>query len=210
MKIKTYWSAGEWCGIPLRFHWTVLLVLPWLGYHFHSLRNAAIALPCYIFLLVAHEFGHAVVARRLDIPVDGIDVFMVHGQCRYETPYYEQEDVLISWGGVAVQAAVLAASWLALFFLGSVPFAVRLYLEPVWDVFIHINFFTIILNLIPVAPLDGERAWRVLPWIRDWLTENLPRSKAKARRRPSNKELKYLETESEKLTAEIISKLGKQ
>lgn len=206
MRIKSFWSAGEWRGIPVRFHWTVLLALPWLWYHFHSLRNAAIALPCYIFLLVAHECGHAVVARRHNIPVDGIDVFMVHGQCRYETPYYEQEDVLISWGGVAVQAAILAMALLAQFFFHSVPFSVWFFLEPIWDVFITINFYTIILNLLPIAPLDGEKAWRVLTWIRDWLTEKLPRPKAKTHR-PSIKELNYLEAESEKLTAEIIGRL---
>ncbi|MFZ5635663.1 MAG: hypothetical protein ACOY82_03655 [Pseudomonadota bacterium] len=116
------------------------------------------AIASYLGLVLLHEFGHAYFSRRLGYEVFGIEVGAFHGTCWHETHGDERDEAIIAWGGVAAQLA-LALPLIAL----DLVFALRG--EPVLGGMVKIlGYGSVVLaavNLIPVAPLDGARAWRL-------------------------------------------------
>jgi Zn-dependent protease len=75
-------------------------------------------------------------------------------------PYVQFDEVVVAWGGVLAQLVVALplVAYVAVF--GPTPY------EPLNAVFAILGFFSLalaIFNLIPVRPLDGRRAWAILP-----------------------------------------------
>jgi len=103
--MRSTWRLGKWRDIPIVLHWTVFLGLPWFYYQTRSVAATAISFAAFFFLLIAHELGHALVARWRNVPVGHIQLFFIHGSCTHDEPYDEEDDVLIAW-------AVLLPSWL--------------------------------------------------------------------------------------------------
>lgn len=208
--MRPTWRLGKWRGIPVSLHWTVLIALPWFYYQTRSVPATAISLAAFFFLLIAHEIGHAAVALWRNVGVDEIELFFIHGLCRHEEPYHEKDDVLIAWGGVAAQLVVLVIAYGTNMVLATLsPFTHQI-ASPLFRVLIETNVVIMILNLIPVAPLDGAKAWRILPMLRaraqqtSW-TMSLPKLGA-ARQ---NARDRMLEAESARITADIIDRLKK-
>jgi Zn-dependent protease len=188
----------------------VLLALPWFYYQTRSLAATAISCVAFFFLLVAHELGHAAVARWRSVGVESIQLYFIHGLCTHNEPHSEEDDVLIAWGGVAAQFVVLAAAFGAsLLVTASAPLAYS-FTAPMFRVLIETNLFMIVVNLLPVAPLDGAKAWRALPLLAEraqrtrWGAGLRKLSAARARSRN-----KRLEARAQRITAEIIEKLKK-
>lgn len=208
--MRSTWSLGSWRGIPLSLHWTVLLTLPWFYYQTRSAVATAVSFAALSCLLLVHELGHAAVARWRRVEVGSIQLFFLHGLCAHDEPYYEEDDVLIAWGGVAAQFVVLIVAFGAELVLAALaPFAAQL-ASPVFRVLIDANIVIMAINLIPVAPLDGAKAWRALPMVRAWAKETpwgsgvlrLLRAADRARTR-------RLEAKSERIATDIIDKLKK-
>lgn len=64
-----------------------------------SLLAASVA---FFFLMLAHELGHASIARRLGYPVTKIELHSWYGRCWYEgSEIFEYHEAIISWGGIA-------------------------------------------------------------------------------------------------------------
>ena len=208
--MRSTWRLGRWRGVPITLHWTVLLALPWFYYQTRSFTATAIACVAFFFLLVVHELGHAAVARWRNVAVERIQLYFIHGLCTHDEPYYEEDDVLIAWGGVAAQLVVLVVAFAANLLLpASTPFAYEV-AAPLFGVLIQTNLLMMVINLIPVAPLDGAKAWRVLPLLREraqrtsWAA--VLRKLSAARGRARNRKL---EAKAERITADIIDKLKK-
>ncbi|MEZ5346451.1 MAG: hypothetical protein R2681_12955 [Pyrinomonadaceae bacterium] len=107
--MKNYLQFGRigWINAPLFLHWSViaatllLLVI--------SLTNPIIALTYSVSnfgILFFHEIGHALVAKNRNVKVIAVKIGLVHGECVHEEPYYEWDEILICWGGVAAQLSV--------------------------------------------------------------------------------------------------------
>jgi len=131
----------------------------------------------YFASLVLHELGHALVARRLGIPVVGIDLWFFGGlsQMRRE-PQSAGEELKIATAGPAVT--------LALFALCLATVAVLARSGTVSDVALtragfkttpalallgwlgFINAALLLFNLVPAFPLDGGRIARAAIWWR--------------------------------------------
>jgi Zn-dependent protease len=212
--MRSSWRVGRWRGVPISLHWTVLIGIPWFYYETRSLVSTAIAFVAFSFLMLVHELGHAAVARWRGVEVDGIRLFLIHGTCSLsEEPYYELDDVLIAWGGVAAQFVVLVVAFGAELLLPTLslsPLAHAL-VKPLLLILIEINFFIMVVNLIPVAPFDGFKAWRVLSILREWWHESS--WAARLRKRSAAREMarmKKLEAKSERIAADIIDKLKKR
>ena len=208
--MRSTWQLGKWRGIPIAVHWTVLLGLPWLYYRSGSVSDAVVSFAALFVLLAVHELGHAAVANWRGVRVYGIRLFLIHGSCTHDEPYYEKDDVWIAWGGVAAQFVVLVIALGADVLLDTFsPFA-RVLTSPLFQVFIATNVLIMIFNLIPVAPFDGAKAWRILPILAEWAKDTSWGHKW--RRRSAAREAartKKLETESERIAADIIDKLKK-
>ena len=208
--MRSSWRLGWWRGVPISLHWTVFIGLPWFYYETRSFADTAIAFVAFFFLILIHELGHAAVARWRGVEVEGIRLFFIHGTCSTEEPDYELDDVLIAWGGVAAQFVVLVIAFSASFLLPTVsPFAHGLALT-LLRVLTEINLFIMIVNLLPVAPFDGAKAWGILPILREWWKQTSWatgwRRRSAAREKARTKEL---EADSERIAADIIDKLKK-
>lgn len=208
--MRSTWRLGDWLGVPIFLHWTVLLGLPWFLYRTRSVTDTAISFAAFFALLLVHELGHAAVATWRRVEVHRIELLFLHGFCVHDQPYDEEDDILIAWGGVAAQFVVFILALGFDMLLGPrspythpVTFSILL-------VLIDTNLLIMIINLIPVAPLDGAKAWRCVPILREWAGRTSwatrLRSLLAARQRARDKRI---EAKSARTTAEIIERLKK-
>lgn len=172
-------SLGKVAGVPLRVHWSVLVIL-WLfawslastlpltapgwstpAYWLAGLAGAVLLLAS----LLAYEMMHAVVARRAGVRVSGITLWLFGGVARLgDDAPTARADLRIATSGPAVSLglAALVAALAELFELLHVaPLVVGL----AWWLS-RINLVLGLFNLLPGAPLDGDRILRALLWLR--------------------------------------------
>jgi Zn-dependent protease/CBS domain-containing protein len=170
---------GRIAGIPVGVSplWLVIVALPtWtLGHSYfpeevHGIDAAsayALGLASALLLfasILAHEFGHALVARRRGIEVQEIDLWLLGGVSRMRGEAHAPGDELrFALAGPAVTAVVLAVFAAASALLPSgTPAAVRALID--YQAFI--NGLLLVFNLMPAFPLDGGRVLRSLLWLR--------------------------------------------
>lgn len=209
--MRSTWQLGEWRDVPIGVHWTVLIGLPWLYYLTRSVAHTLIGFVAFFLLLLAHELGHAAVARWRRVEVHYIRLLFLHGLCAHDEPYHEEDDVWIAWGGVAAQLAVLVVATAAsLLFTTFAPEARRL-AAPLLNVLVETNVVIMAVNLLPLAPFDGAKAWRALPLVKPWLLETpwVARLRRRSDARAKARE-KRLEAESERIAGDIIERLKKR
>ena len=112
--------------------------------------------------ILAHEFGHALVARRRGMKIEEIDLWLLGGMARMsgqpKTAVDELRFALAGPGVTAVVAAVFGA--LALALPGSAPAGLRALV----GYQVQINLLILGFNLVPAYPLDGGRVARALMW----------------------------------------------
>lgn len=151
--------------MPVYAHWTILLWFPWVLIQGMKLVWLLPGFLAFVTILLFHEFGHAIAARYTDTKVYAIKLFLMHGECTHETPYYESEDILIAWGGVLGQLLLLVLTVIVQYLLFHFSPMWMFQLSPVFDVLTKTNLIIIAFNLIPVKPLDGVVAWRIIPFV---------------------------------------------
>jgi Zn-dependent protease len=114
--------------------------------------------------ILAHEFGHALVARRRGVEIEEIDLWLLGGVARMRgQPKTARDELSFALAGpavTAVAAAIFGATALAL--PGSTPAALRAVVRYQAE----INLLILGFNLIPAFPLDGGRVARALLWRR--------------------------------------------
>jgi stage IV sporulation protein FB len=207
---SVFWKFGKWRRIPFHFHWTILLWVPWYWWVRGSLGWAVVTLVAYLVLLLAHELGHAIAARSQRVEVYAIRLCALHGQCEHEEPYYERSDLLIAWGGVLAQLCILAFALLAKYSLRFLFPAVEQFFAPILFVFIEANLVMVAINLIPVAPLDGHKAWRALPLAWNAFLFPVKRAMRSVRRAFDFKRRRAIKIESQQATSELLERLRKK
>jgi Zn-dependent protease/predicted transcriptional regulator len=114
--------------------------------------------------ILAHEFGHALFARRYGVEVEEIDLWLLGGVSRMRGEAHDPLDELrYALAGPAV-TAVIAGSFgiIALLLPSSTPAAIRALVE--YQALV--NGLILIFNLLPAFPLDGGRVLRSLLWRR--------------------------------------------
>src|SRR5215471_9489224 len=209
--MRTAWRLGRWRGIPILFHWTVLIGLPWFAYQTKSVAGTAISFAAFFVLLFVHELGHAAVATWRRVDVRRIELLFLHGSCAHDQPYDEEDDVLIAWGGVAAQFVVLLAALGYDTLLGPRSPYTHPMTYALLRVLIDTNVLIMIVNLIPVAPLDGAKAWRCIPILREWAKGTSWAASLRALLAARQKARdKRIEAKSARITADIIDKPKKQ
>jgi len=151
---------------PIYFHWSVFALSVVVALvSASSAFHAVLALISYVGIVVIHEFGHAWIARRRHLEVISIRIAFFHGRCEHEAPDYEWDDVAIAWGGVLAQLAVAIP---VLIVASLLPKPAQALMGPAIAILGGVNLFVVIVNLIPVAGHDGEKAWRIVPLAWDW------------------------------------------
>jgi Zn-dependent protease/CBS domain-containing protein len=164
-------SIGRLLGSELRVHATFLLLLAWIGGAAWMAEGPEAALVNVVFILalfacvVAHEFGHALMARRFGILTPDITLLPIGGMARLERmPEKPWEEVAVALAGPAVNVLI----WATLTFIFGVETDVETLqsLENPAEGFLGrlavVNAFLVLFNMIPAFPMDGGRVLRAL------------------------------------------------
>jgi Zn-dependent protease len=168
-------------GIHLSWFAVLFLAIIWLQQDFADVLGdstqgfvaAALASLLFFASILAHELGHALVARREGIEVVGIELFFFGGLMQMSrdaaTPGQEFRisaagpavNVLIAlvFGGVGVVSEGFGGFFDTARLSGTASL-----LEVVMSFFVAMNLFVLALNLIPAFPLDGGRLLRAAAW----------------------------------------------
>ncbi|SHE91859.1 stage IV sporulation protein FB [Ruegeria intermedia] len=166
------WSfaVGRLLGSELRVHVTFFILLAWVGFAAYAEGGLPAALDNILFVLalfacvVAHEFGHALMARRYGIRTPDITLLPIGGLARLERmPEKPMQEVAVALAGPAVNIVI----WLVLVGLGAgIQMDVMAHIDSARvDLFsrlAYVNLFLAVFNLIPAFPMDGGRVFRAL------------------------------------------------
>src|SRR5437660_7992016 len=166
------WRIGRIAGIDLYVHMTFLILLGWVGLSYylarHSARDALSGIGFILALfgiVVLHELGHALTARRFGITTRDITLLPIGGVARLERiPDQPKQELLIAIAGPLVNVAIAAILFFILNVRGTfsdlsdlsnlhVGMTAKLML---------VNVFLVVFNLIPAFPMDGGRILRAL------------------------------------------------
>jgi Zn-dependent protease/CBS domain-containing protein len=114
--------------------------------------------------IVAHELGHAVVARRRGVGVAEIDLWLLGGVARlHGEPREPGDELRYAAAGPAVTLGILAVLALVRVAVGGVLADWALALL---DYQLYVTAAILVFNLLPAFPLDGGRILRALLWRR--------------------------------------------
>jgi Zn-dependent protease len=174
-------------GVSASWFFVLFFLIYWLGSeYFPQILNGspttayAVAVGGalgYFASLILHELGHALAARRLGIPIAGIDLWFFGGlsQMRRE-PQTASEEFKVAAAGPAVTFVLFAICFAvgAVLASGSHITDVALTRQGFkttpalalvgWLAFI--NGILLLFNIVPAFPLDGGRIARALIWWR--------------------------------------------
>jgi stage IV sporulation protein FB len=167
-------SLGSIAGIRVRVHFTFVLFLLWIGAAFWQAGGpdrAATGI-AYILLLfacvVAHEFGHILVAARYGGVTEDVILLPIGGVARMRhIPEAPREELAVALAGPAVNV-VIATVLIAL--IGPHALASGLGVPGrgigILPGLAVANLVLAVFNLLPAFPMDGGRALRALLSIR--------------------------------------------
>jgi Zn-dependent protease/predicted transcriptional regulator len=163
------WSVrvGSLLGIPIRIHFTFLLLLLWFGTVSSGQGDGFLGGVVFILLLfgcvVLHELGHAVMARRFGVETREIVLYPIGGVARLDRIPPGKAELLIALAGPAVNAvlAALLFGWLLLRQVRAPGSPMELLTDApvVWQL-LTANLTLFFFNLIPAFPMDGGRVLR--------------------------------------------------
>lgn len=153
-------SLGRIRGIPVRAHWSMALVAALFGVSLASSLGViagSIAVVAFFASILAHELGHAFVARRYGVNTESIDLWALGGVARLDreapTP---RADGFIAVAGPFVSLVIgLVTIAPALVFRSNVLAWIGV-----------VNLALAVFNMLPGAPLDGGRVLRAVRWAR--------------------------------------------
>jgi Zn-dependent protease len=171
---------GRIAGIKVTADWSVLVIVALVAWGVASAAVPGLAHGTPVWLawiagisvavlliasLVAHELGHALLARRRGMAIDGIRLWLFGGVAQMNGEWMTgATEVLVAAVGPAVtfviSAIAVAATWL-LVVIGAPPILVVI---AEWVA--ALNILVLVFNLIPSFPLDGGRILRGFIWMR--------------------------------------------
>jgi stage IV sporulation protein FB len=151
-------------GTVVKVHVTFLLLL---GLFLVAGGVAAVVLILAVFAcVVAHEFGHVLMARRFGVHTPDVILLPIGGVARLERmPERPSQELLVALAGPAVTLVLAIVFYAILRATGAVPSLVpTLAIEgtSLLDDLYRINVVLLLFNLIPAFPMDGGRVLRAL------------------------------------------------
>jgi Zn-dependent protease/predicted transcriptional regulator len=112
---------------------------------------------------VLHELAHSLIARRFDIEMKGITLFVFGGVAEMtDEPKSPEAELFVAIAG-PIMSLALGGIAFALYQLGTA----QAWPDPILGVawyLVFINVAVVCFNLVPAFPLDGGRVLRSLIW----------------------------------------------
>jgi Zn-dependent protease len=166
------WHIGSLFGIEVRVHATFLILLGWVAMS-HLMAGHAVAMAAsgvvYILavfaIVVLHELGHALTARRFGIRTRDITLLPIGGVARLERmPSKPSQEFLVAIAGPAVNFVLALLLFATLVAMGAIQDTTRWTLVggPFLAKLMWTNLALGAFNLIPAFPMDGGRVLRAL------------------------------------------------
>jgi Zn-dependent protease len=168
--MKWQWKLGRFFGIDVYIHATFLLIIAFVAWS-HWAQGAARVMDGIVFVLaifacvVAHEYGHALTARKCGIKTRDITLYPIGGVARMERmPDKPIQELWVALAGPAVNVVIAAALFVWLLFSDALrPFGeLTVTAGPFLERLLVANLFLVGFNLIPAFPMDGGRVLRAL------------------------------------------------
>lgn len=124
----------------------------------HWWMGLAGAIGLFVSVLL-HELGHALVARRFDVPMRGITLFIFGGVAEMtREPPHPRAEVYVAVGGPAVTAVLVGVFYAVA--LAPLPPAI----VGIFEYLMLLNIVLLLFNAVPAFPLDGGRVLRGVLW----------------------------------------------
>ncbi len=166
------WRIARIAGINVYAHVTFLILVAWIAIGAYVTRgpHAAVRATAFILLLfgivVLHELGHALTARRFGVRTRDIILLPIGGVARLERiPRRPIQEFWVAIAGPMVNIVLAGALYAILRFQGVEPLQgsgggflqQSLLVQLFW-----VNIFLALFNLLPAFPMDGGRVLRSL------------------------------------------------
>jgi Zn-dependent protease/predicted transcriptional regulator len=170
------WRLARIAGIDVRVHATFLLLLAWVGletFRRDGVQSAlgALGFVALVFgVVVLHEYGHALAARRYGIGTRDITLLPIGGVARLERmPRDPRQELVVALAGPAVNVVLALLLWGFLAATGGVetidalaPTDDRFFSRTLAAQLLRVNVWLAGFNLVPAFPMDGGRVLRAL------------------------------------------------
>ena len=165
-------------GIDVEAHWSWLFIVALIvwslaaGTFPHTNKGlgdgtyVAMGVVAALLLFVSlglHELGHALVARREGMEIEGITLWLLGGVARFGGGRFPSgpAELRIAIAGPIV-SLLIGGVLLAVALLASMPSAV----DGVVFWLGYVNLLLLVFNMLPALPLDGGRVLRSILWMR--------------------------------------------
>jgi Zn-dependent protease/CBS domain-containing protein len=169
--------GGRWAfrladiaGIGVYVHVTFLMLVAWVaitelanGRGVRAMANGVVLILAVFGIVVLHELGHALTAKRFGIRTRDITLLPIGGVARLERmPEKPSQELLVALAGPAVNVVLAAGLFVVLILRGSfvAPWAVEHSGGNIFEKLFWINVSLALFNLLPAFPMDGGRALR--------------------------------------------------
>ena len=156
-------------GVPVRFHFTFILIAFLLISNGLSRESNVLATGFYVAGLfasvLAHELGHALMARRFGIATTEIVMFPIGGAAKLARSPEPREEIWITAAGPFVNFLIAGLIFGLVLSQGSLASMPNLTLPTPENLLLRLaasNLGLGIFNLLPAFPMDGGRLLRAI------------------------------------------------
>lgn len=159
-------------GIDLYVHATFLLLLGWVAIGSWSARQSLADvvhgltfIGCLFGIIILHELGHALAARRFGIPTMDITLLPIGGVARLDhMPDKPAQELVVALAGPAVNVVLAGVLWLVLRSADALTSlaSFKLIGTPLLAKLLYVNLMLATFNMVPAFPMDGGRVLRAL------------------------------------------------
>ncbi len=137
-------------SIPVYFHWSTALVflilLP---------LKMAVGYVAVLLLILIHEMGHYIAARRNGLVGTAIEIYPFYGLFHCDEITSRRAGLWLYFGGVIAQLIVFAIALVIGIYSSDFLRTAPKYIDAIFNVFVPINLLMVFTNLLPIEPLDG-------------------------------------------------------
>src|SRR5436190_4897626 len=166
------WRFARVAGIGIYMHLTFPLLLIWVGAlqyfdrgDWHDVEFGIVFVLILFGIVVLHELGHALTARRFGIQTRDITLLPIGGVARLERiPQEPKQELCIALAGPAVNVCLAILLFCILAMEGQMTgvmsgplIGAKLVANLMWA-----NVVLAVFNLVPAFPMDGGRVLRAL------------------------------------------------
>lgn len=166
------WKLGELFGISIRVHVTLLVLLVWIvvsyvlsGANVGKAAVGALLVASVFAIIVLHELGHALVARRFGCRTKEILLLPIGGLASMEhMPERPRHELLVALAGPAVNVVLALVLGVLVGVTGGSfdPAQAASLSGALASQLLWINVMLAAFNLLPAFPMDGGRVFRAV------------------------------------------------